>query len=60
METFMKDTIPRKKDKFYYENILASQNTTARPNVGWIADITTLKVENLGEIQKTIYVFLFI
>lgn len=31
--------------KFYYENILASQNITAKPNIAWVSDITTLDLE---------------
>jgi hypothetical protein len=27
--------------KYYYENILASQNITAKPNIVWVADITS-------------------
>jgi transposase InsO family protein/integrase len=39
--------------KYYYENILASQNITAKPNVVWVADITTLRV-----LDKRFYAFL--
>ena len=31
--------------KFYYENVLASQNITAKPNVAWVADITTIDLK---------------
>lgn len=33
------------KNQFYYENILAGQNVTIRPNVAWVADITTMVLE---------------
>ena len=42
--------------KHYYENVLASQNITAKTNVVWVADITTL---DLAE-EKKMYVFLCI
>ena len=42
--------------KLYYENILANQNETAKNNVAWVADFTTLE---LFWDQK-IYVFLCI
>ena len=39
--------------KYYYENKLASQNMTAKPNIVWVADITTLKVKD-----KKLFIFL--
>ena len=30
--------------KFYYENILAIQNETAKNNLAWVADFTTLEL----------------
>ena len=42
--------------KYYYENLLANQNVTAKTNIAWVADITTLK---LIRDQKA-YVFLCI
>lgn len=42
--------------KYYYENILANQNVTAKTNIAWVADITTLELF-LG---KKIQVFLCI
>ena len=29
--------------KFYYENVLANQNETAKNNIAWVADFTTLE-----------------
>lgn len=44
--------------KYYYENILFNQNKTAKPNITWVADITSLE---LGlESVKKYYVFLCI
>jgi len=40
--------------KYYYENILFNQNKTAKPNITWVADITTL------DTIKNYYVFLCI
>jgi len=42
--------------KYYYENLLANQNVTAKTNVAWVADITTLKLVR----DKKAYVFLCI
>ncbi len=39
--------------KYYYENVLASQNITAKPNLVWVADITTLRI-----LDRRFYVFL--
>jgi hypothetical protein len=39
--------------KYYYENVLASQNITAKPNLVWVADITTLRI-----LDKSFYTFL--
>ena len=39
--------------KFYYENILANQNETAKNNVAWVADFTTLELFR----DQKIYVF---
>jgi integrase/transposase InsO family protein len=41
--------------KYYYENVLASQNITAKPNLVWVADITTLRI-----LDKRFYTFLCI
>ena len=40
--------------KYYYENVLANENITAKTNVAWVADIT----ENELDQQKKLYVFL--
>ena len=42
--------------KYYYENVLSNQNLTAKTNIAWVADITTLR---LFRDQKA-YVFLCI
>lgn len=42
--------------KYYYENLLSNQNLTAKTNIAWVADITTLR---LFRDQKA-YVFLCI
>ena len=42
--------------KYYYENLLSNQNVTAKTNVTWVADITTLKLCR----NQTAYVFLCI
>ena len=42
--------------KFYYENILANQNYTAKPNLAWVGDITSFELDK----NKKIYVFLCI
>ena len=42
--------------KFYYENILANQNETAKNNVAWVADFTTLELFR----DQKIHVFLCI
>lgn len=39
--------------KIYYENILANHNYVAKPNVAWVADITSFELSE----GKTIYVF---
>lgn len=40
--------------KFYYENILASENITAKPNLVWAADITEIEIHR----NKKVYIFL--
>jgi transposase InsO family protein len=40
--------------KFYYENSLASQNYTAKPNIAWCADITEVQLDE----NKKLFVFL--
>lgn len=42
--------------KYYYENLLSNQNVTAKTNVTWVADITTLKLFR----NQMVYVFLCI
>ena len=42
--------------KYYYENLLANQNITAKTNIAWVADITTLKLIR----DQKVYVFLCI
>jgi integrase/recombinase XerD len=42
--------------KYYYENLLANQNVTAKTNIAWVADITTLKLIK----DRKVYVFLCI
>lgn len=39
--------------KFYYENILANQNYTAKPNLVWVGDITSFELDQ----SKKVYVF---
>ena len=41
--------------KYYYENVLANENITAKPNLVWVADITTLRI-----LDKRFYTFLCI
>ena len=41
---------------FYYENVLASQNITAKSNVAWAADITEVDLNK----QRKLYIFLCI
>lgn len=43
--------------KYYYENILRNQNKTAKPNIAWVADLTTL---DLLDFKKKYYVFICI
>lgn len=43
-------------DKFYYQNLLFNQNITAKPNIVWSADITSLELNN----NQKLYVFLYI
>ena len=43
-------------NKYYYENVLSNQNVTAKTNVAWVADITTLELLR----GLKIYVFLCI
>ena len=42
--------------KFYYENLLANQNKTAKTNVTWVADITEVELNQ----NKKLYIFLCI
>ena len=42
--------------KFYYENQLANQNFTAKPNIVWVADITEIELN----FNKKLYIFLCI
>lgn len=42
--------------KYYYNNELNNQNITAKPNVAWAADITTVEVED----SIKLHVFLII
>ena len=39
--------------KHYYENVLANQNHIAKPNVAWLADITSFELDQ----GKKIYVY---
>jgi integrase len=41
-------------NKYYYENVLANENITAKTNVTWVADITEIELDQ----QKKLYVFL--
>ena len=43
-------------NKYYYENILGNQNVTAKTNIVWVADITTLELFR----GNKVYVFLSI
>ncbi len=40
--------------KYYYENVLANQNITAKENIAWVADITEIGLDK----QKKLYIFL--
>lgn len=40
--------------KYYYENVLANENITAKTNVAWVRDITNIELDQ----QKKLYVFL--
>ena len=40
--------------KYYYENVLANQNITAKANIAWVADITEIELDK----QKKLYIFL--
>ena len=40
--------------KYYYENVLANENITAKTNIAWVADITEIELHQ----QKKLYVFL--
>ena len=40
--------------KYYYENVLANENVTAKTNVAWVGDITEIELDQ----QKKLYVFL--
>lgn len=33
-------------DKFYYQNLLFNQNVTAKPNIVWSEDITSLELNH--------------
>lgn len=39
--------------RFYYENILSNQNYIAKPNIVWVADITSFELDQ----GKKIYIF---
>ncbi len=39
--------------KYYYENLLSNENYIAKPNVVWVADITSFELKS----GKKIYVF---
>lgn len=41
-------------NRYYYENVLANENITAKTNVAWVADRTEIELDQ----QKKIYVFL--
>ncbi len=40
--------------KYYYENVLANENITAKTNIAWVADITEIELYQ----HKKLYVFL--
>jgi len=40
--------------KYYYENVLANENITAKTNIAWVADITEIELDK----QKKLHVFL--
>ena len=40
--------------QYYYENLLANENITAKTNIAWVADITEIELDK----QKKFYVFL--
>ena len=42
--------------KYYYNNVLSSQNITAKTNIVWVADITEIKVSQ----QRKFFIFLCI
>ena len=41
--------------KYYYPNLLANQNLTAKSNVAWVADITVIELKE----NKKFYVLIF-
>ena len=40
--------------KYYYENLLANENITAKTNIAWVSDITEIELDK----QKKLYIFL--
>ena len=40
--------------KYYYENVLANENITAKTNIAWVADVTKIELYQ----YKKLYVFL--
>ena len=38
--------------KYYYENVLANENITAKTNVAWVGDITNIELDQ----HKKLYV----
>lgn len=44
--------------EYYYGNLLANQNITAKTDIVWASDFTTLQVP--GEDEKTLSIFLCI
>jgi predicted transcriptional regulator len=38
------ETSKKFQRKYYYENILANENITAKTNISWVADITEVEL----------------
>jgi integrase/recombinase XerD len=47
------------EQKYYYNNLIANQNITAKPNIHWVADITTVELPTDASIDKKSKLHLF-
>jgi len=45
-----------KKNRYFYQNLLANQNITAKNNIVWVADITSIKLSS----DKKLFMFICI